>query len=438
MESCTRTTSNPIARIAITVLCFIPIPAHAVCPGSGPPQYFSQYYDHITSDGMFTAESLTGSFWAFGFGNPAPNAGTDNGAFGDENWIVSYISSSGGQSLFGSWSQSSAIDGCIEGKIAPGKTSEIMIVMLSDRLGGYYSSLFAIAAVARHADESPPFDFSAGIGRDIRLWPISKPLIDSSVQVGAHTIQLVVQGPTVSWLENGFYSDGSVSLPEVVVGYRLYFQPYTFGTSFPDIRRESGWTPITGTVPIGQLSTLNIDCTRVYEYLALSLVYENGVESPYLSNNSTTIKCEMCQGDADADGRTHDARCGDVDCDDTDAHTYGGAIEINDGKDNQCPGDSGFGIADEIDGLGGFATPGDKAALSWPEQSRATGYQIGRSIDPTFTQGCASFLSASPAIVDPQSPPANAAFFYVIRATAPHLGSWGKTSAGNERQTVCP
>jgi hypothetical protein len=95
-------------------------------------------------------------------------------------------------------------------------------------------------------------------------------------------------------------------------------------------------------------------------------------------------------------------------------------------------------MIDEIDGLGRFATPGDKTSLSWPAQFGATGYQIGRSVEPTFTQGCASFLSASPAIVDPQSPPANAAFFYVIRATVPHLGSWGKTSAGNERQTVCP
>jgi hypothetical protein len=127
-----------------------------------------------------------------------------------------------------------------------------------------------------------------------------------------------------------------------------------------------------------------------------------------------------------------------VDCDDADAMTYPGAIEINDGKDNQCSGDSGFGIIDEVDGTGVFGTPGDKSSIAWPAQSAATGYQIGRSTDPAFAADCTYFLSGTPAISDPTSPQSGSAFHYLIRATAPHLGSWGKASSGIERETACP
>lgn len=430
---------RPRAVGLLVLSLMLPRVAMAVCQPA-PGQLFAQYYHHVRSPGTFTPESMTASFWALGFGNPAVNAGVDSGSLTDESWIVPYFTSTGlGLSIMGTWAQSQAIDGCIEGKIAPGKSSEIMIVQLADRLH-YDASQFAIAAVAKtsHPDEYPRFDFSEGIGRDITLANVPKPFIVSSDDIVPHTIRLVVSGPTTTQLAGGFYSDGSVSLSEVIAGYRLYFQPLTFGAPTPDVRPDVGWTPLTGTVPIGQLVTVSIECTHVYEFLALSLVYENGLESPYLSSKSTTIKCEMCSGDIDRDGTSGNPSCGAFDCDEADANTHPGAVETNDGKDNQCAGDSGFGIIDEVDGLGRFATPGDKTSLSWPAQAGATGYQVGRSSDPTLTASCTSFLSGTPSLTDPDLPQPNSAFYYLIRATAPHLGSWGKTSAGLERSTVCP
>src|SRR5262249_29802964 len=130
--------------------------------------------------------------------------------------------------------------------------------------------------------------------------------------------------------------------------------------------------------------------------------------------------------------------CGVVDCDDSDPHTYPGALEINDGKDNQCPGDTGYGIVDEIDGISGFLTPGDKATFSWPAQSGATSYDVAPSSDPLLASDCAAFTSITTSIADPDVPPPQVVRFYIVRPAAPHLGSWGRRSAGEERTASCP
>jgi hypothetical protein len=77
------------------------------------------------------------------------------------------------------------------------------------------------------------------------------------------------------------------------------------------------------------------------------------------------------------------------------------APELNDGHDNQCPGDDGHGIADEIEGTTGFFDPADADEYSWPPQPGATSYQVAR-------------------------------------AAAPHAGSWGTDSAGAVRVVSCP
>ena len=64
--------------------------------------------------------------------------------------------------------------------------------------------------------------------------------------------------------------------------------------------------------------------------------------------------CEACGYcgsncvDADGDGYYSSARCGTAqDCNDNDPAIYPGAPELCDDKDNQCPGDSGYGQTDE-------------------------------------------------------------------------------------------
>jgi hypothetical protein len=433
MSSHTRTTFNVRSLImaAAAILCLaIPSTAEAVC--SNPSISFAGYYTGLHGYGEITAPSVVGRFWALGFGNPSVVVGNDNGTVGLANWIYPY---GGNQILLGTWSQSDGIDGCIEGKIAPGKPSEIMVAEFSDYYG--WAGFFAIAAAARDAGNWVQFDFSA-VGPDITLANIPTPSILASSRIGPHTLRIRVGGPSVSHLATAFYSDGSVSLSDVILGYRVYQVTLMPGSPVPGVFRQDGWVPLTGTMPLGQPSDVNLECNHRNNFLAVSLVYDSGYESVYLSQKSPEIQCDICLGDSDLDGWSDNPECGSLDCDDADATTHPGGIEINDGKDNQCPGDSGFGVIDEVDGALGFKTPADKNTISWPAQSGATAYQMARSSTPEFAAGCTSFLTASPSSADPEAPPANLAFYYLIRSTAPHTGSWGTTSAGEERTTTCP
>jgi hypothetical protein len=128
---------------------------------------------------------------------------------------------------------------------------------------------------------------------------------------------------------------------------------------------------------------------------------------------------------------------GGGDCDIFDPNTHPGAPEVNDGLDNQCPGDPGFGVVDESTEISGFFDPTNPNAYSWPPQAGATMYEAQRSGTPDFSGGCSGIITADPLFIDLQVPPSGSAFFYMNRAIAPFLGSWGENSMG-ERIDVCP
>jgi hypothetical protein len=125
------------------------------------------------------------------------------------------------------------------------------------------------------------------------------------------------------------------------------------------------------------------------------------------------------------------------DCDDGHAATRPGAVEVNDGLDNQCPGGSGFGVADEITGNSGFHRAGDKTEYSWAAQSGATSYQVARSGNGQFTT-CTKWTVIENRLIDSTIPAAGAAFYYLVQSLAPYQGSWGQNSKGSERTSVCP
>ncbi len=156
-------------------------------------------------------------------------------------------------------------------------------------------------------------------------------------------------------------------------------------------------------------------------------------------NDGILTYCDVCPGvadpsqdDLDADG--HGDAC---DCDPADAAVHPGALEVNDGQDNQCDGESGFGLIDETSEAAGFLDPGDRDTYSWPAQPGATEYHVIRSHSPEFVAPCLQFTTPATQVIDSEAPSTREVFYYLNRATAPYPGSWGAMSSGVERMPEC-
>ncbi len=136
------------------------------------------------------------------------------------------------------------------------------------------------------------------------------------------------------------------------------------------------------------------------------------------------------------DGDLFGAAC---ECNDANDDTYPGAPERNDTLDNQCPGDLGYGVVDELSGLTGFYDPANKNVFSWPSQIGAFDYQVAQAAKADFSVGCAKFDlpigQLSYTIVGPLPP--GQIRFLLVRAVQLHVGSWGQRSSGQQRVIPC-
>lgn len=160
---------------------------------------------------------------------------------------------------------------------------------------------------------------------------------------------------------------------------------------------------------------------------------------PDLDGDGVSGSCDNCVGianpaqiDSDLDGAGDDC-----DCAPGDATTYPGAVERNDGIDNQCPGDAGFGIVDESADASGFVNASDPTEYSWIGQLGAVEYEVARSTVADFSSDCTLFTTTETALVDASVPSPGALFHYLNRPSMPNTGSWGWSSAGSERSFVC-
>lgn len=159
----------------------------------------------------------------------------------------------------------------------------------------------------------------------------------------------------------------------------------------------------------------------------------NGLDGWYVDNVRIVGDCSLGGDDTDADA----FRICDGDCNDGDPATRPGAPETNDGADNQCPGEAGYGLTDEISGTVGFLTPGDATRLSWPAQTGASQYQVARAASRDFAAGCTTFLTGNAFLADAATPASRGALYYLVRPSAPNAGSWGARSSGAARAVPC-
>ena len=197
-------------------------PLQAVCPGPWDGT-FRTSTTSIASPGINTPESIESAFWALGFENPTVGAGDDNGAWQDADaspdtydWLYPYPGT-GRNFLYGTWSSSAQIDGCILGRVAPGKTREIMVVALSDQDPPGQNGFFALAAVGR-GQSDPQFDFAFPI--DLRSIPT--PVVLASSRISPTEVSVSLRGPSLAQIVGGVYGDGSTSSAETILGYKVY------------------------------------------------------------------------------------------------------------------------------------------------------------------------------------------------------------------------
>ncbi len=178
-----------------------------------------------------------------------------------------------------------------------------------------------------------------------------------------------------------------------------------------------------------------------------SVYHEDGTSMPLAARFNVWAPCagSAWYPDADADGYgvagVAQASCTALpgyatlsgDCDDASATRYPGSPEINDGQDNQCPGEPGYGQIDEISD-GYFHDP---VYFCWTAQPGSTMYQVVRSSHGHFSPCSQISLSDSTCQLATEVPPAGQIYYYLVRPWSPWAGSWGTSSSGQERLLDC-
>jgi hypothetical protein len=166
------------------------------------------------------------------------------------------------------------------------------------------------------------------------------------------------------------------------------------------------------------------------------------VQSRYLDPsdflNANRPPVTACQdGDNDGYGSPANSLCAHParDCDDTNFFTHPDAAETNDGEDNQCSCDAGFGVSDEVGASAAFDGP---VEFSWSPQPGAIEYEVAASPSPEFDTGCTGGTTQDTVWLDPGEPPIGTVRYYIVRTVDPFVGSWGQNPLGDERLGICP
>jgi len=158
------------------------------------------------------------------------------------------------------------------------------------------------------------------------------------------------------------------------------------------------------------------------------------IDDPDADSDSICDPFDNCPAAAnpaqiDADADSFGVPC---DCNDSDAASFPGATEINDGQDNNCSG-----LVDELEGIAGFFNGSDKTRFSWPTQQNVIRYQVARGDAADFSGTCQLILVNTNEYIDTVNPAVGTTTYYLPRTFAPNTGSFGADSANVERVIPC-
>jgi len=187
---------------------------------------------------------------------------------------------------------------------------------------------------------------------------------------------------------------------------------------------------LTSSCGIVNTSTTVVDDSTAWTSDGANVANTHTVESVAVTQTAVPIvpntQCSCADDDLDGFDSCYE-------CDDMNAAVFPGAPEVNDGLDNQCPIDAGYGLTDEIDGV---LTIND-ADVCWETQSGASGYEVLRSTTPDFSAACIQTPTAGTCWTDPAPPGPGETAYYLVRATSPFVGDWGFDSTGSPRIPAC-
>ncbi len=310
--------------------------------GADHSYLYTPGYPH--ANGRSLSDKFHAVFWSLGNGDPANGVGNDSGTFGPFTPVGSYYAWLYPGGTFGTlfypaliynslgdatWSDP-RVDGCIDDDgsdpVLPAP-DQCMVVAMTDYVDG--RGYFGLIAQPPDANGNYLLNEAAGNG-PIVLGPIPKPALLATQ--GIPQAVLATVQPFLS--QDSIYRNPACP-GDLVVGYKIYIEQVLPGLP-PD---PGGWELADGgagpggePIPIDESVVVTAHCLFFNTYLATSLVFDSGFETPVLSESATTISCGHCPSDLDLDGN-----CTTSDCDDGNPDVFDNAPQIcGDGLNNDC------------------------------------------------------------------------------------------------------